>query len=379
MAAQWYVTLEGKRFGPMSAKQLKQLANSGRMSPDDLVSKDGIQKVVPARKVKGLFEPPAPAHEAPPPDDPLAVLSPPPDIQLDTQLTPPATATARSDIPSVQITPRKPPNTRLWATLAVGAVVIEAVLLIVSVFSSDSSPGVASAQRSEAIINESLYRYRSPRLVPTNPTQDVAVHIRLKGVSPAEFNSVPSSEVYLIVNGERRDPQFVTVSQIDGFGIHLSAIAISAIVPRNQTKMNLHLGSKDPIEFEASRTIRSSVKHEAEPSILSLSWAVYWPLLAATFFGLASMWLIYTKAMQPGWAAIVPIYNIYIAVRVARRPVWWVIPLFIPFVNIVMHVLLSISIARAFGKQTGFTVGLILLPFIFYPILGFGNASYKSA
>lgn len=42
-----------------------------------------------------------------------------------------------------------------------------------------------------------------------------------------------------------------------------------------------------------------------------------------------------------------------------------------------MNIIVSIRIANAFGKGAGFAVGLIFLPFIFFPILAFGDAEYQ--
>lgn len=92
----------------------------------------------------------------------------------------------------------------------------------------------------------------------------------------------------------------------------------------------------------------------------------------------AGMWKVFEKAGQPGWAAIVPIYNAYILVtEIARKEILWFILLLIPGVNIVIAIILSIDVARKFGQGTGFGIGLAFLPFIFYPILGFGSAQYN--
>jgi uncharacterized protein DUF5684 len=90
---------------------------------------------------------------------------------------------------------------------------------------------------------------------------------------------------------------------------------------------------------------------------------------------IASYWRIFTKAGQPGWAAIVPIYNWIVLLRVIKRPVWMIV-LFLVSGGIIGHIIASIDLARAFGKSTGYAVGLILLPFVFYPMLAFGSATY---
>lgn len=99
--------------------------------------------------------------------------------------------------------------------------------------------------------------------------------------------------------------------------------------------------------------------------------------IAIIVFLIAAMWKVFVKAGQPGWAAIVPIYNIYIMLQIAGRPGWWLLLMFVPFVNFVVQIIVALDIARNFGKSTGFGVGLFLLSPIFYPILGFGSATYE--
>jgi hypothetical protein len=92
---------------------------------------------------------------------------------------------------------------------------------------------------------------------------------------------------------------------------------------------------------------------------------------------IAAMWKIFTKAGQPGWACLIPIYNIYILCKIVGRPGWWVILMFIPFVNFIIGIILCIDLAKSFAKGVGFGLGLVFLSFIFYPILGFGSAQYQ--
>ncbi len=98
--------------------------------------------------------------------------------------------------------------------------------------------------------------------------------------------------------------------------------------------------------------------------------------LVLVIAAIAGLWKTFEKAGHPGWAAIVPIYNGYIICKIAGRPGWWVILFFIPFVNFIIAVIVSIDVAKNFGKGTGFGIGIALLGFIFYPILGFGDAQY---
>ena len=97
--------------------------------------------------------------------------------------------------------------------------------------------------------------------------------------------------------------------------------------------------------------------------------------LAVLFF--AGLWKVFQKAGKPGWAAIIPIYNLIVLLEITGKPIWWFILYFIPVVNLIPLFLVSIELARRFGKGTGFGIGLALLGFIFYPILGFGDARYQ--
>jgi len=90
---------------------------------------------------------------------------------------------------------------------------------------------------------------------------------------------------------------------------------------------------------------------------------------------IAAWWKIFSKAGQPGWAAIVPIYNWIVWCKIVGRPAWWVLLLLICFP--IFFIILSIDLAKSFGKGVGFAIGLILLSVIFFPILGFGSATYQ--
>ena len=99
--------------------------------------------------------------------------------------------------------------------------------------------------------------------------------------------------------------------------------------------------------------------------------------LAVVVLMIASLWKVFTKAGKPGWAAIVPIYNMIVLLEIAGKPIWWIILLLIPFVNLVVAIILVHRLSLSFGKGVGFTIGLLLLGFIFIPILGFGDAQYS--
>ncbi len=98
-------------------------------------------------------------------------------------------------------------------------------------------------------------------------------------------------------------------------------------------------------------------------------------LMILAFVG---MWKTFEKAGMEGWKGIVPVYNMYLLItEIAKKPAWYVILLFVPIANIVIMIIVSIEVAKAFGKTTGFGIGLALLSFVFYPLLGFGDAVYQ--
>jgi len=99
--------------------------------------------------------------------------------------------------------------------------------------------------------------------------------------------------------------------------------------------------------------------------------------LAVVVAVIAGFWKMLAKAGQPGWGILIPIFNAYLLIKVAGRPGWWLILAFIPVVNLIVAIIIAIDTAKNFGKGNGFALGLFFLGFIFYPILGFGDAQYQ--
>jgi hypothetical protein len=126
-------------------------------------------------------------------------------------------------------------------------------------------------------------------------------------------------------------------------------------------------------------------------------------VLAITVVALVGLWKVFVKAGQPGWAAIIPIYNIVILLQIIGRPIWWLIPFFLPIItsilaviglppsvllpinvllcvpSFVFWIMVCLRLARVFDQSSGFGIGLLFLPFIFLPLLGFGDAEYLGA
>lgn len=104
------------------------------------------------------------------------------------------------------------------------------------------------------------------------------------------------------------------------------------------------------------------------PTIISLVLCV---------FVLVCMWIIFRKAGKPGWAAIVPFYNLYVLFDITWGSGMRFLLMLIPIYNIILSIQTQIRLAKAFGKGGGFAAGLIFLPYVFVPILAFSGASYQ--
>lgn len=90
------------------------------------------------------------------------------------------------------------------------------------------------------------------------------------------------------------------------------------------------------------------------------------------------LWKVFVKAGEPGWAAIIPIYNYYVILKIVGRPWWWLLLLLIPFVNLIITIIVAIDLAKSFGKDAIYGIILLwLFNGIGFLILGFGDAEYQ--
>lgn len=96
------------------------------------------------------------------------------------------------------------------------------------------------------------------------------------------------------------------------------------------------------------------------------------------FVGLyiAGLWMIFEKAGQKGWKAIIPIYNFWVLLEIVGRPQWWIILFFIPIVNFIVWIIVYLDLAKSFDKSVWWGIGLIILTWLFILLLGFGDAQY---
>lgn len=99
-------------------------------------------------------------------------------------------------------------------------------------------------------------------------------------------------------------------------------------------------------------------------------------LACVALIPIITFWRIFTKAGKPGWASLIPIYNLIVWLEIIGKPLWWIVLLFLPCLNIIFFIWATNLLSKSFGKGEGFTIGLLFLPVIFYPVLGFGSSRY---
>ncbi|HWT01996.1 MAG TPA: DUF5684 domain-containing protein [Pyrinomonadaceae bacterium] len=128
--------------------------------------------------------------------------------------------------------------------------------------------------------------------------------------------------------------------------------------------------------FQDEETTTEEIITRVEGPDMTMLWISLAVSLPIMIIVIAGMWKVFTKAGKPGWASLIPIYNAIVLLEIAGKPVWWIVLLLIPGVNLVILFIVSIDVAKNFGKGTGFGIGLALLGVVFYPILGFGDARY---
>jgi len=115
----------------------------------------------------------------------------------------------------------------------------------------------------------------------------------------------------------------------------------------------------------------------ASPAVFAALFAAMMiPALITSVITIVGMWKVFEKAGKPGWASIIPIYNAIVFLEIIGKPVWWLVLFIIPCVNFVFVIWALNLLSKSFGQGVGFTIGLFLLYFIFFPILGFGNYQY---
>jgi hypothetical protein len=115
-------------------------------------------------------------------------------------------------------------------------------------------------------------------------------------------------------------------------------------------------------------------KNHGKDAEMAVVYGVVWMAVVVVF--IAAYWRIFAKAGRPGWASLIPIYNVVTLLHITGRSGWWTLGMFVPLLNVFVLIRLVFELARAFGRGIGFGVGLLLLSPIFVPVLGFGGSQY---
>lgn len=100
------------------------------------------------------------------------------------------------------------------------------------------------------------------------------------------------------------------------------------------------------------------------------------PIIIVSAIVIISYWKIFEKAGKPGWASLIPFYNIIVLLEIVGKPTWWIILIIFPCTSFIFAIWVTNLLSKSFGQSEGFTIGLLLLGVVFYPILGFGNYKY---
>ncbi len=161
------------------------------------------------------------------------------------------------------------------------------------------------------------------------------------------------------------------ISFKDAFLIGLVIIGFDFVISIAFAKINLDLSIKDSVYASYARSRSSQILFSSLFSLLLTK------ILFLLFIITAEAnWKIFKKAGKQGWAALIPIYNLIVLLEIVEKPSWWFILLLIPFVNVIFAIWITNLLSKKFGKDESFTAGLVLLPIIFYPLLGLSKAEY---
>ncbi len=137
---------------------------------------------------------------------------------------------------------------------------------------------------------------------------------------------------------------------------------------------------KDEVKFMYDISYISEAETEGIFSAIMAAIGAYSAIIAIIgVIMIVAMWKLFKKAGKPGWASLIPIYNTVVLFQISGLNPWLILLFIIPGVNVILMIIAYVNLAKAFGRGTGFAVGLILLPVIFLPVLAFGKDEYQGA
>ena len=152
------------------------------------------------------------------------------------------------------------------------------------------------------------------------------------------------------------------------------------LIPRNSFFWSFRAGRLVHLRVDSFVILLAQLRYQPAPvarGTTPFEWVLLALIAIAAALLFASFWKIFQKAGRPGWAALIPIYNVFVWLEILGRPPWLVVLSLVPYANILLEMFLCTDTSKAFGKRgIGFTLGLMFLPFVFFPILAFGSARY---
>ena len=126
----------------------------------------------------------------------------------------------------------------------------------------------------------------------------------------------------------------------------------------------------------AAKSTNSSDLSGVFAAILGIGFLAWLIIIAATVLTIIGMWKAFKKSGHDGWEALIGGHNVFVRFQDSGIKSYWFFLLLVPIANLIIPFWLNIEYAKSFGKSAGFGVGLTLLPCVFFPILGLGNAQY---
>lgn len=129
-----------------------------------------------------------------------------------------------------------------------------------------------------------------------------------------------------------------------------------------------------------SAVVATTASDGAVAAVMGVMAGLWLLILVFAVLMIVVLWKVFVKAGKPGWAAIIPIYNIIVLLEIAERPIWWILLMFVPIANIVVEIIVILDVAKKFGKSVVFAIfGLILFPYVGWTMLAFGKSVYQGA
>jgi hypothetical protein len=211
------------------------------------------------------------------------------------------------------------------------------------------------------------------------PLAKPAARVEAKAV-PAPVQAVKPSAPVLAAS-----PKLVTTTVKEMPPVSTAAMPKPAPQQPAVTVKAIPVAEKSPLSAPFHSLLppdRPAAGSASKPIALAAPAADIWKtvvivILFVVLLMIVSLWRVFEKAGEPGWACLVPIYNLVVLLNMAGKPIWWLLLLFIPFVNFIIYLLVFIAVAERFGKGALFGLGLFLFGFIFLPVLAFDDSAYQ--